>query len=223
MKKLLLILPTIILFLNSCAQSKKQETFEGTITYKIAVMTKTDNANYNDYQAQKYGDKAKVYISKDGSFKREYLTSGQKGFVFFTYNALTNKCFTKWRNIDTIYSSNCSENSLTLVEEKDLPGETILGQACNGYFISGVDPRGGQPVSLTYFYPKNKEYINPTLYKNYKDFFYNKVIEKAKAPFYKLVMDMGKYIVTFEIVNIETGLITQEFIKIPTNIPVKEM
>ncbi len=223
MKKLFLLLQAIGLFLSSCAQTKNQETFEGTITYKITVATNTDNVTYNDYQKQKYGDKVKVFISKDGSFKREFLTSGQKGFVFFSYNALTNKCFTKWKNIDTTYSSNCSENSLNLVEEKDLPSETISGQLCKGYFISGVDPRGGQLVSLTYYYPLDKEYINPTLYKNYKDFFYNKVIEKTKAPFYKLVMDMGKFIVTFEIEKIESGTISPDLISLPTNIPIKEM
>lgn len=223
MKPTALLILAIILSLGSYAQTNKRDTFEGTITYKITITTKTDNENYNDYQKQKYGNKVKLTIAKNGSLKRDFLTSGEKGFVFFTYNASTNKCFTKWRNIDTIYSSSCAENSLTLISEKDLPSETIYGQSCKGYFISGIDPRVGQPVSLTYFYPKDKEYVNPALYKNYKDFFYNKAIDKMKAPFYKLVMDMGKYTVTFVIEKIENNKVNSDIINFPTNIPIKEI
>jgi hypothetical protein len=222
MKNILLILVLNTILLSSCAQTKNQETFEGIITYKISVTTKTDNINYNEYQIQKYGDKLKVYITKDGSFKREFLTSGQKGFVFFTYNALTNTCYTKWRNIDTIYSSICSINSLSFKEEKDLTNETILGQSCKGYYISGIEPKSNQIVSLSYFYPTENQYINPTLYKNYNDFFYNKVMEKIQAPFYKLKMDMGKYIVNFEIEKIENEVINSDIIELPKNIPVKK-
>ena len=91
MKKIITVTFTIFLFLNSCAQSKSKETFEGIITYNISVEVNTDNENYNEYQNQKYGNKLKLYISKDGSFKREFLNSGKKGFSFFTYNSLTNK------------------------------------------------------------------------------------------------------------------------------------
>ncbi len=223
MKAISLLILAITLFAGSWAQTNNRDTFEGTITYKITITPKTDDENYNDYQKQKYGDKLKLTIAKNGSFKRDFLTSGQKGFDFFTYNTSTNKCFTKWRNIDTAYSSSCDENSLTLLSEKDLPSENIYGQLCEGYFISGIDPRGGQPVSLTYFYPEDKEYINPTPYKNYKDFFYNKVIEKMKAPFYKLIMDMGKYTVTFEIEKIESIEVSPDIINLPKNIPIKEI
>jgi hypothetical protein len=223
MKKLILFILPIIIFLCGCSQSKNQETFEGTITYNISVTTNTDNLTYNDYQKQKYGNKLKICISKDVSFKREFLTSGLKGFMFFSYDALTNIGFTKWKNIDTIYSSICSDNSLTLLEEKELAEENLLGQSCKGYFISGLDRKGGQLVSLTYFYPLNKEYINPKLYKNYKDFFYNKIIEKTQAPFYKLIMNMGNYIVTYEIEKIENGIVSSEILNLPANIPIKDI
>jgi len=202
MKTTSLLLLVTAFFLR-CSQTKQQETFEGTITYKISVTANSENVNYNEYQIQKYGDKVILSIAKNGSFKRAFISSGQKGFDFFIYNSVTNKCYTKWRNIDTIYSSSCSENSLTLTSEKDLPSENINGQSCEGFFISGIDPRGGQPVSMTYFYSKDKEYINPTLYKDYKDGFYDKAIGKMKAPFYKLIMDMEKYTVTYDIEKIE--------------------
>ena len=221
MNKLLLLFPTILLFLNSCAQLTNKESFEGIITYKISVKANTENKIYNDYQKQKYGDVLKVYLSKEGSFKREYLTSGEKGFSFFYYDASTHQSYTKWKNIDTLYSFDCIENSLKLMEEKEIKSKTIMGQKCLGYFISGVDPKSGQPISLSYYYPTNKEYISPSLYENYNDFFYNKIIEKMKAPFYKLIMNMGKYIVTFEIINIQEKEIKKKQFELPPNIPIK--
>lgn len=221
MKKIFLFIPTILILLNSCAQTNNKESFEGIITYKISVESNTENEVYNDYQKQKYGDTLKVYITKDGSFKREYLNSGIKGFSFFNYNSSTNKSYTKWKNIDTIYSFNCKENSLSLLNEKKIKSESIMGQECLGYLISAVSPKGGQQVSLSYFYPKDKEYINPTLYENYNDFFYNKIIEEMKAPFYKLIMNMGNYIVTFEIVKIEPKEIQKEVLTLPSTIPIK--
>lgn len=221
MNKTLLLIFIIIIFLGSCNQIKNQETFEGTITYNITVITNTKSKDYNNYQKQKYGDKVKIHISKNGSIKREFLTSGKNGFDFFIYDALTNSYYTKWKHIDTIYSFNCIENSLTFLEEKDVPEKSILGEMCKGYNISGFDPIGGQNVSLTYFYPLNKEYINPKLYKNYNDFFYNKVIEKIQAPYYKLIMDMDEHIVIFESEKVENDKISPIIFNLPTHIPIK--
>ena len=120
-----------------------------------------------------------------------------------------------------IFVSNCIKNSLKLNEEKDLPSEEIYGQTCKSYFISGIEPISGQTVSLTYFYPTDKEYINPALYKNYKDFFYNKVIDKLKSPFYKLIIDMGNYKVTFEVEKIEQINVNFEPAYLLKGIPLK--
>ena len=83
MKIISLLILTISLFFVGCAQSNKRDTFEGTITYKITLTTKMDNGNYIDYQKQKYGDQVKFTMTKNGDFKREFFTSGQKGFEFF--------------------------------------------------------------------------------------------------------------------------------------------
>ena len=70
MKKTSYFILTIAIFLSCCGQTKKQDSFEGTLTYKITVATKTDNTNYNDYQKQKYGDKVKIYTV--GDFSKEF-------------------------------------------------------------------------------------------------------------------------------------------------------
>jgi hypothetical protein len=221
MKTKLIAFFLISTLINSCAQNKNKESFEGIITYKVSFIPKTENIEYNDYQKQKNGDKIKIYISKDGSFKKEYLSSGEKGFDFVIYNSKTNKSFAKWRNIDT--TSNCSVNSFSLEAEKDLPIEKIYGQECEGYFISGIEPKSGQKIILKYFYPKNKEYLNPMFYKNFKDGFYDKITEKMKSPFYKMEMEMAKYTVIFEVEKIEKTPISQKLLEVSSKIPIKEM
>jgi hypothetical protein len=223
MKPIVILILASAFCLGSCKGKNKPNSFEGIVTYKATVLTNTDNPDYNSYQKQKYGDLVKHSIAKNGSFKREYPHSGARGFDFFIYNALTNKAFVKWRNIDTIFATSCAENSLTFISEGTLPAENVIGQLCEGYFIKGIDLKGKQPVSLSYFFPKNKEYINPSLYKRFKEFFYNKVIEKMQAPFYKLIMDMGRYSVTFEVEQIKPGEISTDVVHLPHDFPVKEM
>ncbi|OYU82678.1 MAG: hypothetical protein CFE24_14565 [Flavobacterium sp. BFFFF2] len=223
MKTKLIAFILISTLISSCADNKNKESFEGIITYKISFFPKTNNAEYNDYQKQKNGSKLKTYISKDGSFKKEYLSSGEKGFDFVIYNSIKNKIFAKWRNIDTTYASSCSVNNLSLEEEKDLPIEKIYGQECEGYFISGTDPKTGQKIILKYFYPENKEYLNPIFYKNFKDGFYDKVTEKMKSPFYKMSVEMENYTVIFEVEKIEKTTVNPKLFEVPSGIPINEI
>ena len=223
MKTKLIAIFLITTLLSSCAQNKNNKSFEGIITYKVTFIPKTDNTEYNDYQKQKNGEKIKTYILKNGSFKKEYLSSGEKGFDFVIYNSISNRSFAKWLNIDTTFTANCSENSLVLENEEDLSTENIYGQKCKGFLISGIDPNIGQKIKLKYFYPLNKEYLDPTLYENFKDGFYDKITEKMKAPFYKMEMEMEKYIVIFEVEKIEKVNVSQNLIDIPKAIPIKEM
>ena len=223
MKTKLIAILLISTLLTSCAQNKNKESFEGIITYKVTFIPKTDNTKYNEYQKQKNGEKLKTYISKNGSFKKEYLLSGEKGFDFVAYDSKLNRSYSKWKNIDTTFTSSCSENSLVLEEEKDLPTEKIYNQECEGFLISGIEPNSGQKVKLKYFFPKNKEYLNPKFYKDFKDGFYNIITEKMKSPFYKMVMEMEKYTVIFEVEKIEKIIINPKLIEIPKGIPIKEM
>ena len=210
-----------ILSLVSCSFSPDNESFEGVISYKISFTPKSDNEVYNNYQKQKYGEKLNVYISRNGNFKREFLSSGERGFDFFIYDASLNKGYTKWRNIDTIYSSDAFKSGLIFINEKDLTSQEINGQTCRGYFISGIDSKGGQPVSLTYYYPEGREFLDPKLYEKYNDFFYNRVIEKMQSPFYKLIMDLGTFTVTYEIESIKSQKLDSNLFSLPKNIPRK--
>ncbi len=66
-----------------------------------------------------------------------------------------------------------------------------------------IEPKSGQQISLSYFYPENDLYINPEPYTNFKDGFYNIAMQRMKAPYYKFIMDMGKYEIIYEIEKVE--------------------
>jgi hypothetical protein len=212
---------SIVLFLCACSPSEKRKSFEGIITYNISFAPKTGNEAYSAYQKQKFGDSLKLYISRSGSFKREYPSGGDRGYDFNIYGQAINKIYYKWRNIDTVYGYDVSKNSLKFNKDADLAAEVINGIKCNTYQISGIEPLNGQPVTLTYYYPTDKEYIDPKLYSNFKDFFYNKIISKIKAPYYKLVMDMGSYVMTFTMTNIESKDLPEAIFSMPAGVPLK--
>lgn len=216
----ILSLVSLAIFLN-CGTAQDHQSFEGEITYKISFLAKSANEEYLTYQKQKYGDSLRLTIYNDGAFRRDYVTSGPAGFDFYIYDPKANLSYVKWRHIDTIYSFNCALNSLDSSNESELPNQVILNEKCSGYMISGKDPKGGQLVSLSYYYPDNKEYINPAPYANFKDFFFDKVSARMQAPYYKLQMNMTSYEVTFEAVTVQEMKTTKSKCELPSGIPIK--
>jgi hypothetical protein len=213
-------LAVLAVFLN-CGNTQVRHSFEGEITYKISFLAKSANENYLAYQKQKYGDSLRLTICNDGAFRRDYFTSGPTGFDFYIYDPKSNMSYVKWRNIDTIYSFSCALNSLDSTNASDLQDQVILNEMCSGYMISGKDSKGGQSVSLSYYYPNNKEYINPAPYANFKDFFFDKITARMQAPYYKLLMNMTSYEVTFEAVAINEMNTTSSKYELPSGIPIK--
>ncbi len=164
---------------------------------------------------------AEYTYSENGDFKIVYEDSGVKGYDFTIYNKQQNKIYTKWRNIDTIFSYSASQNSLVLQSEKEGKEIIINGKKCKSFIVCAEEPQSKQEVKLTYYYPIKGVYLNPENYKNYKDFFLDRVISKTKAPFYKIDMNMTKYILIFEIEKIELKEIGQTDLSVPPNIPIK--
>jgi hypothetical protein len=200
-----------------------QKSFEGVAEYKITFIPKSENNTYIAYQTQKYGKEVNIYYSKTGYIRRDYITSGEKGYDFFVYNPFTNETFTKWRNFDTIYTYNAAKNSLILINQKNIKDTIIQGEKCKGYLIEGKGAIGEQKVALTYYYPKKRSYyINSRLFKKYNDFFFHQMIKKVKTPFSVLIMDMQFYTVIFELKRIKEGFIDQNVFELPNNIPLKK-
>jgi hypothetical protein len=226
--KLLIGSLSLILFsLFSCAPSAEQkDLFEGILTYKIQFNPISGDSNYLAFQKQKYGGALKMTISKDGNFRRDYLSSGARGFDFVIFNVASNKLFGKWRTMDTVYSFDSGTNSLTLLSDTVVSGERIHGENCLGYRILANEPQLGQHASFTYYYPQGKEYINPALYAKAKDGFYDMVIARMQSPYYKLIMEMdgklGKFAVTYEVEKIEKTILNPDVFALPAGVPVVE-
>jgi hypothetical protein len=216
-------LAVIIPVVNSCNHPVKKENFEGIIYYTIKFTPKSPiNTNYTSYLTSRYGDVMKLFISSAGDFRRQFPNSESRGLNSILYDVETNRHFMQWNNNDTLYASSAAANTLTFINGQKLPDENIKGELCKCYTVSAVVTKGKQPVSLTYFYPADKEYTDPELYKKYNDFLYNKVIEKMKAPYYKLIMDMGKYTITLAMVSIEAEKLDPDIFKNPAIYPVME-
>lgn len=218
------LLVLCIVFFLFTGLTHPKESFEGVITYKITFTPKPGNDEFTKHQSQKFGPSLKLYLFKNGNFKREYPNSGLFfGVDFSVYMQSVNRLYTKMRANDTIKASDCAKNSLIQKEEFEKPGETIKGVVCKSYYISGADARSKQPTSLHYFYPVDKEFIDWKLFANYNDFFYNKMIFKMNAPYYKLIMEFGKYFVTYDIEKIEAKKLSEDVLKFPHGKPVREL
>ncbi len=221
MTKLLLLGFTFLLFTSFMPP---KESFEGIITYKITCVPKPGSEDFGKHQGDKLGKILKLTLFKNGNFKREFPNSSMLfGIDFHIYTQATNVLYTKMRGNDTIKASDCSKNSLIQKEETEKPEELINGVTCKSYFISGGDSRSKQPTALQYFYPTNKEFIDWKLYTNYNDQFYNKVVFKMQAPFYKLIVDLTKYTLTYELEKIEPKKLSADLLKFPAGKPVKEL
>lgn len=221
MAKLTLLVLTFFLFTSFMLP---KESFEGIISYKIAFTSKPGNEEYTKHQSQKFGNSLKLTLYKNGNFKREYPSSGIIfGVDFNIFMQSLNRLYTKNRNNDTIKASDCSKNTLIQKEETEKPGETINGVSCKSYYISGGDAKSRQPTNLQYFYPVDKEFIDWKLYANFNDLFYNKVVFKMQAPFYKLIVEHTKYTITFDLEKIETKKLSEDLLKFPKGKPVREL
>jgi hypothetical protein len=219
MKNLTLLF--LAFFIATAWTQTSKKPFEGKIIYKITFSAASDNVKYNEYQKQKYGSMVEYLYSEKGDYKIVYKTSGIKGYDFILFNKSLNKIYTKFKNIDTIYSYSPNENSLNLLSQNEGQSINIKGKSCKVLNIIGEEPKSKQKVKLTYTYPINAEYLNPNNYRNYKDFFLDKIMAITQAPFYKLEMNMTKYVLVFDLTSIESKpLNLNEFI-LPKNIFVK--
>lgn len=213
-----IILLTIIV-LTSFTAAKK--SFEGIITYKTEIRFKKENVQYSEYYEQKFGDTLKVYYNENGDIYKKYLDTGERGYEFNLYLTSNNHYYAKWKNLDTIYHYNVSEQTLNFVAKTSGQSEKILGRECDYIQIEGFEPHGKQRVIQKYSY-SGFPYLNPELFKNFKDFYTNQLIEKAKSPFMKMELDLGDYVVTYTAVKIEQKKLSPNIFKLPNDVPQKE-
>lgn len=220
-----LIFSTLTFTLINCSNTStaKKEQFEGDLMYSVQVIPNTTNKEYNDYQVQKYGTQLKITYDKSGNIKREYIGSGPNGLDYFFYLAASNTYYSKWKNIDTLFVDDAGVNMLNKLDEHELANTSILNVSCKGFQISGIEPKTKQKAILSYYYPEDKEFLDPKLYAKYKDFFTNRVMKKMQAPYYKLEMNLSYYVVIFELTKINARSVNATEFELPTDIPISKM
>ena len=214
-----LLLILAILFLLAFKAEKK--SFEGIITYKIDIRFKKENVQYREYFEQKFGDTLKVYYNEKGDIFKQYFNTGKSGYDFNLYLTSNNHYYAKFKNLDTLYHYNVSEQSLDFVKKTNGKGEEILGKKCDYIEIEAFEPLGKQKV-IQKFYYSGYPYLNPELFKNFEDFYTNDLIEKAKSPFMKMELDLDDYIVTFTAIKIKKKKLSTNIFQIPSDIPKME-
>ena len=207
-----------------CTSVKSRQSFEGIITYVTDIKHQESRADdeYFKYINQKYGDTIRIYHSKTGHRKIEYYQSGTYGLVYSTYNQKENRYYTKWKTIDTIYSSSAADNSLQLISRRKGDNMQIMGYKCKSIIIKATDKLSANKDTVTQkLYYAGYPYIDPKLYIDYKDFYNAENYREFRSPYLKGVFDFGPYILSYTAINIKTQVLDSTIFKIDKGIPIK--
>lgn len=214
----------LVLLLSSCGGSgddNGKKSFEGFITYDVSI-TYQDTVFQNEsgwYYDQKYGTVAELYIGKDGSLKRICPNSGEKGFEYNGYDPSENITYAKWRDIDSIYVYDSSTNALNFVSKRTSESESILNKPCKVTTFIGTDVLTGDTITQSYYY-SNELYLNPAFYTDNLDFFTDEIYAEMQAPYLKLKIDFGPYVVTYVAKSIEAKELDSEMFSFPVGMEV---
>jgi len=197
----LYVLMVVCLCSLSAVAPSDSNSFEGIITYavKVDVIMETP---LRQHLEQIYGDTVVEYVSRDGSYRKDYINAGEKGYDFTLYYHRGNMLYTKKNDRDSVTSASASENNLVLNSIKQGDTLTILGQKCKSIIVECIEPRVKQKVLTTYYYSGTPAQ-DPLLYKDYKDLFYNVVMKETKSHHLKYVLDFSSYVITFTAVHME--------------------
>lgn len=215
-----IILKISILYIFGISFCLGQNSFEGIITYKTEITFKTENVRHKAYFSQKFGDSLKIFYNKKGDIHKKYYGTGDSGYDFHTYLSDNNNYYGKWKNLDTIYYYNTKENTLKFIEKKSGNSTKILGKPSKYIKIKGIFPIDNQIVTQKFYYT-GFPIIDPELYENFQDFFTYEFLKTTKSPFLKMELDLGDYVVTYTVIQIQNKQLNPKIFKLPKNTPLK--
>ncbi|MEM6718048.1 MAG: hypothetical protein AAF611_01910 [Bacteroidota bacterium] len=212
-----------ILILNFlfCAICQSQESFEGVITFKVDVIFKKENAPYKEYIIEKFGDTMQMFYNKKGDIHRRYKGTGPRGYDFHTYRTNTNNYYAKWKNLDTLYFNNVKENILKFIDKEVGTSTPILNKPSKYILIRGYVPKTNEMVNQKFYYT-GYPYLDPKLYKNYKEFFTDEILQATKSPFLKFELELDDCFIIYTAISVEKRSVNPKIFKIPKNIPHKK-
>ncbi|MEM6807033.1 MAG: hypothetical protein AAF696_36870 [Bacteroidota bacterium] len=207
-------------FLFSTYAGMAQKYFEGIITYEVETKLKYEEHEYNYYFEQKYGDSLKVYIFKDGSFRREYMNSGKLGLDWQIYNRSNNNYYAKYRSLDTVYYYDTKENVFEFKSFNQLPNRIILGKTCEGLEKVIYEPRAGETF-ISHFYYSGEEALAPNIYDEFKDGYWDQAFKKIQSQVLAFSTETPYLLMYSEAVKIEWKKLDKSILKLPEEVPLK--
>lgn len=212
---------TLILLVLTMKTGFCQESFEGVITYAVSISFKNGNVEHLDYFAQKYGDTVKVFYNKKGDIYKNIIGSGGYGYEYILYKQDENNYYTKWKNLDTLYHYNVSEQNLEIISTESGESKELFNRKSHYLSFKAQEPRSKQLVSQTFYY-NGEPYINPELFKDFIDFFTFDFFKKSQSPYMILELDLDSHLVTYKAVNIEFKEIKDKIFEVPSYLPKKK-
>jgi hypothetical protein len=177
MKKILITLIAVTLYISGSSQ----KYFEGTVEYEISFESSNPGITENLLK-DIFGAKVKFHL-RDGTYMRDYVDENGNSLRKFIYNAPENRLFiVSSADPDTVYYSDASEklfDNYTITKGKT---ETILDCACPSkviryrYYEKAF--KDTVNTKLEYFFC-HKIAVNPDYYKNY--YIWSDIIKEEKS------------------------------------------
>lgn len=216
----LLLLLILISSFGACKTllvKKKVKYFEGVITYSVETKIKK-NSVYSDYISKKYGSRMDSYWNSDGDLLR--FTSGNEvGLDYTLFKNDLNTCYTKFKQLDTLYYYPASETFDKIIEIKTGPKKTILNQECRSWTFV-VESLKKDTFQMHYFY-SGYPHINKFLYQDLKDGYANLIYKMTESPFMFMELDFDTHSISYEAIQIEEKKIKKERFEIDKNLVLK--
>jgi hypothetical protein len=208
--KFLPILSCLLATALSCSSSlQKKREFEGTITYQVELISKTPRISSEALQKM-YGNQMVLSI-KGNNYRMSYKGLDLKD-IFYVGNE--NKQYALRQGIDTLFSTDCSQESRPLISSNlTTEGLKILGRNCSSLILDL-----GETKSQYWFSPTL--YIAPTTFKAHKFGYTNVFYEKAQSPILKYKFEGKSFTLIQTAVSVDEHPISQNQFQ-PPSLPKK--
>lgn len=178
-----------------------QDYFDGIINYKIEY-TVINDAIPVDYLETEMGTSFTAYIQED-RYAMIYHGTGEMGWSKNIVLLKEGYSYTEFENSDTIYKSKFGLGNEKLIEFKRNKDDKIeiLGEVCESVTIDFEpnDPKSFYTKRKGKFYFNPRYRLNPELYENYTDGFWNLFVNESKSisirneieyyPIYKVIQE----------------------------------
>lgn len=203
-----------VLLLLFVSISYGQDYFEGQIEYKIEYETLNPNIS-KDYLSREFGDSFTAFVQED-RYAMIYHATGELGWMKIIVRLDEGYSYTEYEKKDTISKTKFGLEKSKLLKFEHNPDDKkkVLGELSESITLEyeSLDPDSFITVFKGKYYFNTKYKLNPKLYENYTDGFWNLFVKKSKSISIRNETEFYPYFKT----NQEAVTIDKK--KIPSNI-----